>query len=51
MSDGPVSMVLETNVGGVPVTICSCGVLLLTAMWSKHAERCPIYLWEKLTDE
>jgi hypothetical protein len=39
----PVSVVLETNRGGVAVTICTCGVLVLTGM-PDHINACPAYL-------
>lgn len=36
------SFVVETNYGGMPVTICGCGVLLLRNMdaWN-HIDQCP----------
>ncbi len=45
MADRPdpvVSMVLETDKGGVPVTLCACGALLLamSAAWH-HINNCP----------
>jgi hypothetical protein len=39
----PVSVVLETNYGGVPVTFCACGVLVLTGT-PHHINACPTYL-------
>ena len=45
MADRPdpvVSLVLETDKGGVPVTLCACGALLLaiSAAWH-HIDNCP----------
>lgn len=36
------SLVLDTNHGGVPVTICACGVLLFVGnlAW-RHIDACP----------
>ena len=39
-----VSMVLETNLGGVGVTLCGCGVLCLASMAHIHADQCPTFL-------
>jgi hypothetical protein len=40
--DLPVSFVAETNKGGVPMTLCSCGVVLVTGdfAWG-HINNCP----------
>jgi hypothetical protein len=35
-----VSLVIETNLGGVAVTVCGCGVLVLHSMASDHIEVC-----------
>lgn len=45
MADRPdpvTSLVLETNKGGVPVTLCACGVLLVVIpqAW-QHIDNCP----------
>lgn len=40
MSDIPTSFIVETNKGGMPVTICSCGVLMFKPMASIHIEVC-----------
>ena len=40
----PVSFVAESNYGGIPITVCGCGVLLMTAMAETHAMACPVYL-------
>jgi len=40
----PVSFVVESNYGGIPITLCACGVLLATSMAETHAAACPIYL-------
>ncbi len=46
----PVSMVLETNKGGVPVTICACGALLVILHGidiTDHTTHCIAYQrWE-----
>lgn len=36
------SFVLETNYGGIPVTVCACGAILRRHMsaW-KHIDACP----------
>lgn len=40
------SLVLDTNNGGIPATICACGVLLFIAdgghMAWRHIDNCPI---------
>jgi len=41
-----VSVVLNGNVGGFPVTICSCGVLCFAQMAHLHAESCEVFLAE-----
>ena len=52
MSDRPLpvrSFVAETNVGGVEVTICGCGVLLMRNQraWI-HIDQCPEMIrWNK----
>lgn len=49
MSSKPVvSFVMETNVGGVAVTVCGCGALILHSMASEHIEACPTMIaWEE----
>lgn len=42
----PVSFVVESNYGGIPITLCACGVLLVTSMAETHALACPAYLKE-----
>lgn len=37
-------LVAESNYGGIPITVCGCGVLLMTAMAETHAMACPVYL-------
>lgn len=40
--DLPVSFVAETNKGGVPMTLCSCGVVLVTGDFAwDHINNCP----------
>jgi hypothetical protein len=38
-----VSVVLEGNLGGFPVTLCSCGVLCMSSMAHIHAEQCDVF--------
>ncbi len=42
MANMPISFVLETNMGGVPVTLCSCGAILYQPMASNHVEQCAV---------
>lgn len=37
----PISFVLNTNRGGVAVTVCACGVLLLPSLAHHHIVACP----------
>lgn len=43
MDEIPVSFRVETNVGGIPITICACGVLVLTSMFEQHGVFCESY--------
>jgi hypothetical protein len=49
VADHPiVSFVIESNVGGVAVTVCGCGALVLHSMASEHFETCPTMIaWEE----
>jgi len=39
------SLVLETNLGGVGVSICACGAMLLHDVMSwQHIDNCPTWL-------
>lgn len=37
-------IVLETNLGGLSMVLCGCGVLLVETMQNEHMEHCPTYL-------
>lgn len=43
MSDVPISFNVETNVGGVSVTICTCGGFILPTLFHEHAKQCASY--------
>jgi len=48
MSDTPnipivTSFVIETNLGGIPITLCSCGLLIYQPMAQIHMEVCQVY--------
>jgi hypothetical protein len=42
MSDVPTSFIIETNKGGMPITICSCGVLMFKPMALDHIADCAV---------
>lgn len=55
MTDRPdpvVSVILESNYGGIPVTICACGALLVVgpSAWL-HIDHCPAMLAYQATIE
>ena len=42
----PTGFIVDSNKGGIPVKLCSCGVMCYGPMARKHAEQCPIFLAE-----
>ena len=44
MSEPVVSFVVETNVGGIPITVCGCGALLMQSMAQEHIDSCLVML-------
>ena len=38
-----ISVVLESNKGGLPMTLCACGVLVLASMSEDHVGDCLTY--------
>ena len=52
MTDIPkTSFVVETNFGGIPVTLCSCGVLLYQPMAKIHPATCPEFLAQQAEED
>lgn len=47
----PTSFIVETNKGGMPITICTCGVLMFKPMAHGHMETCAAYLAAKEPDD
>jgi hypothetical protein len=47
---GHTRIVLESNLGGLSMVLCGCGVLLVETMQNAHMEHCPTYL-QYLADE
>jgi hypothetical protein len=47
----PTSFIVETNKGGMPITICSCGVLMFKPMAARHYKTCPAYLADTATPD
>lgn len=46
-ADMQVSFVMETNHGGIPVSICACGVLLMHGHCQSHLDACQaVAEWE-----
>ena len=43
MSEPLISVVLESNKGGLPMTLCACGVLLMATMADSHTKDCLTY--------
>lgn len=49
--DMPVSFIVESNRGGIALTICACGVLLICGMSQAHLDGCQaIAEWEAEQD-
>ena len=44
LQEVPTSFIVETNKGGMPITICACGVLMYKPVARSHFETCPAYL-------
>ena len=40
------SFVMETSLGGIPITLCSCGLLIYQPMARTHMAVCAIYQQE-----
>lgn len=39
----PTSFIMDTNKGGIPTTVCACGVLMFRSMAQGHIDTCPTY--------
>jgi hypothetical protein len=51
--DRPVvtSFIVETNLGGLPITLCTCGLLIYQPMARTHMAVCAIYQQEVRHDQ
>ena len=49
MSETPVvtSFYMDTSAGGIPITLCACGLLIFQPMARIHMATCAIYIAHK----